>query len=408
MDNPALHWLDGPLDSEPRQPINHVIDWSNRFNELPFDDIDTRIFAGVCTDWLNRLTMLRCAYPPDLFNPSEATLPSVDNIELFTQRLMALQRHDTAPAMKTGSWAIPRDAAMPSDARVEFVYFPTYIAIAWLCLIRQDYPDIAARLGGFDRTLSQGLRFASYRKLRGHGHEANEQCLDAVEILALGKTFSCVRADPSISRAFRNTIDDVETSITEKMPQDTGWSGTDPKRRQRALDLLLGADADDNQVCAPVHERWDEWQRRFLTRQIADASAARAKALLVPRLLESLKQAQTAFSEDFEAAKPRYTVFKQRPRLVYTSPRRFELAVELAPLVRQAGESTIANTKSGHSAVDYFKDEVFAKFLTLLPEALTQGLTTHTVFPDAEFSPVVVAVKVPSSERIDIDVKVSG
>ena len=113
MDNPALHWLDGPLDSEPRQPINHVIHWSNRFNQLPFDDIDTRIFAGVCTDWLNRLTMLRCAYPPDLFNPSEATLPSVDNIELFTQRLMALQRHDTAPAMKTGSWAIPRDPPCP-------------------------------------------------------------------------------------------------------------------------------------------------------------------------------------------------------------------------------------------------------------------------------------------------------
>jgi len=214
MDKPALHWLGGTLDSEPSQPINHVIDWSNDFSGLPFDDIDTRKFSGVCTEWLNRLTKLRCGYPPDLFNPSESVLPSVDNIEFFTRRLIVLQRHDTAPAMETGSWAIPGDVAMPSDARVEFVYFPTYIAIAWLCLIRQDYPDIAARLGGFHRALSQGLRFASYRKLKGHGYEANAQCLDAVEILALGKTFSCVRANPSISRAFRRSIDDVETSIS--------------------------------------------------------------------------------------------------------------------------------------------------------------------------------------------------
>ena len=128
----------------------------------------------------------------------------------------------------------------------------------------------------------------------------------------------------------------------------------------------------------------------------------------MPRLLETLKQSQTTFSEDFEAAKPRYTVFKQRPRLVYTSPRRFVLAVEIAYLVRQASEAMLANSKFGYETADDFKDKVFEKFLTLLPEALTHGLTTHTVFPNAELSPVVVAVKVPSSERIEIDVKVSG
>jgi hypothetical protein len=286
MENYALHWLDGPLDHEPRQSTGNVIDWSNRFTDLPFQEFDEGRYFAVCTDWLNRLSVLRYGYPPDLFFPSEPALPTEQDVERFTRRLITLQRNDTAPTMKPGSWAIPWDTAMPSDARVEFAYFPTYMAVAWLCLIRQNHPEIAARLDDFDKTLGRGLRFASYRKLQGHGHEADRQCLDAIEILSLGKVFSYIRDDRSRSPAFGRMLNEVESKISDKMPRSTDWGRTDPARRERALALLRGADTDDARVCNPVRARWEYWYWRFLSGRVAAAAASAAKALLVPGLLK--------------------------------------------------------------------------------------------------------------------------
>jgi len=45
---------------------------------------------------------------------------------------------------KPGSWAVAEnDPGMDADARVEFIFLPTYLAVATLTRVKLDFPEIA-------------------------------------------------------------------------------------------------------------------------------------------------------------------------------------------------------------------------------------------------------------------------
>jgi len=75
---------------------------------------------------------------------------------------------------------------MPADARVDFVMFPTYIAVSILTLFKIRYPDKAKSMEGYDDALRLGYKFATHRRLKGHGYEAQYEKTRALRILDLG------------------------------------------------------------------------------------------------------------------------------------------------------------------------------------------------------------------------------
>jgi hypothetical protein len=106
---------------------------------------------------------------------------------------------------------------MPSDARVDFVFRPTYAAVATLSRTLCDYPVLAVRTPRFLLTLKQGMKFATYRGLAGHGYEADKGAIHALRILSLGKVPLLLQQHPELCPALAKIIREVAESMQERL-----------------------------------------------------------------------------------------------------------------------------------------------------------------------------------------------
>ncbi len=89
--------------------------------------------------------------------------------------------------VEAGSWSVNVDCDhMPSDARVDFVFFPTYLAVATLSRCVLQFPLLAATVEGLAPALRRGLEFACARRLQGHGAEAEADRERALNQLYMG------------------------------------------------------------------------------------------------------------------------------------------------------------------------------------------------------------------------------
>lgn len=152
---------------------------------------------------------------------------SAQQAAMFAENLINSQRNGNPQPLKPGSWCVvPDDEFLPSDARVDFAFMPTYWALAFLCRFQLEYPQFANNLQGLDNAIDLGLEFASYRKLSGHGYEGNQQRLQAVEILLLGRLPEWFRHYPKrgtvLKLALNQAIRDFRNIILQDANQ--GWS----------------------------------------------------------------------------------------------------------------------------------------------------------------------------------------
>lgn len=105
----------------------------------------------------------------------------------FLESLITGQR-ESLGRTKPGSWSIvPNDNDMDSDARVDFIFTPTYLVTAILGRTLCEYPLLALSIPGYEQSLKQGMLFCSYRTLDGHGYDMERGKAKALSILALGK-----------------------------------------------------------------------------------------------------------------------------------------------------------------------------------------------------------------------------
>ena len=79
-----------------------------------------------------------------------------------------------------GSFRLFDSAEIPSDARVDFCWMPTYICTA--ILMKACMSDSEAFTINDNSALSKGLEMSCARKLRGHGFEAFKGQIDALKI----------------------------------------------------------------------------------------------------------------------------------------------------------------------------------------------------------------------------------
>lgn len=148
--------------------------------------------------------------------PNQINYSAQDLID-YSKSLIKGQRGSLGRT-KPGSWSVaPDDHEMQTDARVDFIFMPTYVAVATLSRILHDFPWIAIQIPGFYRALKRGLNFCTYRELSGHGYEAIDGILDAIMILAIGKVPALLEEAPQFSPRLRKIFVEVERHLLESL-----------------------------------------------------------------------------------------------------------------------------------------------------------------------------------------------
>ena len=93
-------------------------------------------------------------------------------------------------------WGLGNPEEMPGDARVDFFYTPTYIAVSMLTNIMQKYPDLTMKVKGFEETLKNGLYAATGRSFSGHGFDDMDGLIDCLDLFAEADVFKVVKEYP--------------------------------------------------------------------------------------------------------------------------------------------------------------------------------------------------------------------
>jgi len=209
--------------------------WSVIDYDFPYQGDETNEIYRITNDWFNRLKIVR------LSTENRTSFPE-KSIKEFTAFLINNQREQDADAHfnADGSFAIPEGVEMETDARVEFVYFPSYIATAYLCLIKQDYPNIYKSFSNFDVVLKKALDFCSNRHLQGHGYDSIQESLTAIEYLSYGKVFKYIKSHREESKKFHYAVYQARKIIREKLKDNSGWGAIDEDSARVSLMLLSG------------------------------------------------------------------------------------------------------------------------------------------------------------------------
>lgn len=148
-------------------------------------------------------------------------------------------------------WALDDPQAMPSDARVDFIYIPTYVSASMLAYMFLHYekvrnlPGIEDKIGmalnGCMGRVSGGLHFA------GSGYDGTKGFLDAMEIFADGGMQEFMEAYPAVNPAFTKVWEESVHYIREQIC--TGrvtdpWSGENYAGRGEAIMEKLQKDSE--------------------------------------------------------------------------------------------------------------------------------------------------------------------
>jgi hypothetical protein len=155
------------------------------FQSLDIRESSTREMSRVLQDMIEVLEGLEACRIPDR---EEYTC---DDLRAYLVSLVESQRGELAlghgSQILAGSWSINSHCEdMPSDARVEFIFFPTYVAVATISRCLLEFPLLAASVPGLAPALQRGLEFACHRELAGHGREAAEDKQKALNLFYLG------------------------------------------------------------------------------------------------------------------------------------------------------------------------------------------------------------------------------
>ena len=151
------------------------------------------------------------------------------DLKNFCISLINGQRNDIS-GLKSGSWCLaPSIEGMPGDARVYYVFFPTYIAIAILTRVLLDYPEIPKQIPNYEEVLRRGFKFATYRRLRGHGIGAGLEMIEAIEILSLGKVIRYLSSNPDFCPELLQIVRNIRKELADALEKDvtTGPWGED-------------------------------------------------------------------------------------------------------------------------------------------------------------------------------------
>lgn len=131
---------------------------------------------------------------------------------------------------------------LPSDARVDFVYIPTYLACAILMRAAVENKNLLQD-EHLRETLFYGLNGCTGRNFFGHGYEGVSGFLDAMEIFAQGRVLRFVERYPEFNEKFTAAINKAERYLKQELcsgREIEPWSKKSyEERADRVLEALL-------------------------------------------------------------------------------------------------------------------------------------------------------------------------
>jgi len=171
---------------------------------------------------------------------------TLDDLTSFCKSLVRSQETieiENEKGVKTtvGFWCVSETLSMPSDAEVDFLFFPTYIAISILTRFMQQYPDIAKEIPMYEEVLKRGYRGVTLRGLRGHGFEAIADMVRAIEIFDMGGVPGYLSSNPSFSPELLDLLRDIKKFSEEKMKKGirkNDWSEVPLEKYKLVCDIL--------------------------------------------------------------------------------------------------------------------------------------------------------------------------
>jgi hypothetical protein len=127
-----------------------------------------------------------------------------------------------------GSWSVlPEGVEAPSDARVDFVYKPTYLAISILTEVMVAYPDIVEGIPNYRESLRDGYRFATLRKLSGHGFDAIGDMIETIIMFRKYGILSFLSENPDFSPEMHNLLREIRMELESRLQTGNvkgGWN----------------------------------------------------------------------------------------------------------------------------------------------------------------------------------------
>jgi len=108
--------------------------------------------------------------------------------ELLAYVDVLLQTAKPVPWKKDAvSWGFDAPGNMPSDARVDFFYIPTYISSAILIYAAMNYPEEVKRFDAFNAILGNALYTSTLRNFEGHGYDGRGECRAIFKSVGINK-----------------------------------------------------------------------------------------------------------------------------------------------------------------------------------------------------------------------------
>lgn len=185
----------------------------------------------VIDDWKMKLENVRQFYPSSIKD---------DEVREFVKYLIDTQRTNTGREFANGSWTVPEDVVIGDGAGFDFATIPSFIAIAFLCYVKQEIPQIANEFKQLNQVIRAGLDYCSINSLQGCGYESTQESLRGIEILAMGKVFHYVNERPGVSPNFSSAIAKARKIIKNRLKDNTGWGAIDEEKALVALKYLDG------------------------------------------------------------------------------------------------------------------------------------------------------------------------
>lgn len=143
---------------------------------------------------------------------------TIADIKIYIRSLIDLQRKED---IIKNSWSVaPEPQNTPEDEEVDFHFFPTYLAIATLSLIKQKFPETAKDFPKFNEALINGMKFAVSNDFKGFGFNSEFQRLEAAILLSKGKVAELLLSEPTLCpkmlQLLKSILFEVITAVKNK------------------------------------------------------------------------------------------------------------------------------------------------------------------------------------------------
>ncbi|MDC7240319.1 MAG: hypothetical protein PQJ50_08160 [Spirochaetales bacterium] len=141
---------------------------------------------------------------------------TADSLLAYCRSLIEGQR-GAEEGLHAGSWSVsPAPAEIDEDDRVDYHFFPTYLALSLLVLCGEKDHRVR-EIPGYEEALAKGFSFAVSRNLEGYGFNSFFQQVEAVLILGSGGCTRWLKDHPESSPEMVSCLKDLAADYSERL-----------------------------------------------------------------------------------------------------------------------------------------------------------------------------------------------